>query len=817
MKPDRLPVYKQKEKILEPLAANQVVVVESPTGSGKTTQIPQILYEAGYSESGLIGMTQPRRIAAVSVSEFIARQLGVSIPDIIGYKMRFEDRTGISTRIKIMTDGILLQEIKADYSLSRYSVIMVDEAHERSLNIDFILGLLKRILTERDDFKVIISSATINAEVFSEYFDECPIVKINTRIYPVKIIYDPPVPPDNYEAVLDKIHQIVVREAGGKNNRKKRGDILVFLPGERAIKDCIQILSASGLTRWYNILPLYGRLSSAEQERVFDTYPGKSKVIVATNIAETSVTIDGITAVIDPGQAKMNFYNQKTFTSSLNEVPISRASCNQRKGRAGRTAPGNCYRLFDQKDYHSRRLFTQEEIQRTDLSEVVLRMAELGIQDFSRFDFLSPPDRSGIDGAVETLRLIDAIDDDNLLTSIGRMMVKFPMLPKHSRMIVEAINSYPQVLKEVLIAASFLTTNSPFLLPIGQEMEARRAHHVFRDPLGDFLSYLRIFHAYRNEKDRRKFCERSYLDPEVMAEILNVESQLSEIISDMGIPILSGGRHQDYLCAVSRGLIQFVCARSGRGVYRTLTAGRIYIHPGSVMYQENPSFIVAGEIVKTTRMYARSVSPLKPDWLRVISPLLHRSLVKKDKGTPLRETREFTNNIKIGSETFSITKIQGKKTVILPWNQLKRALDRTDIRHLPNYKNLRGKILFEGSEILTGRKLNAIMAASGKIHPERGILRKYPEHSFSSSGSLKELFGLLDKLLCLCRRKSSSKQLGFLSLRNDGSGNYRFRCVKGFFAALTESLSSLECLADEESGGRQQDVSQAFRHLSELL
>ena len=386
MDPTRLPVYEQKQRILDTLAENQVIVVESPTGTGKTTQIPQILYEAGYTRSGIIGVTQPRRIAAVSVCEFIAKQLNKSVPEVIGYKMRFDDRTDLTTQIKIMTDGILLQEIKADYHLSRYSVIMVDEAHERSLNIDFILGLLKRILKERPQFKVIISSATINAEIFSEYFDECPIVKIDAKAYPVSTIYDPPRSESDYEAMQDKITDIVDRTV----REKRDGDFLIFMPGVKAIKDCIQNLGELKSSKRLELLPLYARLSSDEQEKVFQSYPGKSKVIVATNIAETSVTIDGITTVIDPGLAKMNFYNKRTFTSSLIEVPISRASCNQRKGRAGRTAPGSCYRLYTRKDYDDRPLFTTEEIFRTDLSEVVLRMAELGIKDFESFDFLSP-------------------------------------------------------------------------------------------------------------------------------------------------------------------------------------------------------------------------------------------------------------------------------------------------------------------------------------------------------------------------------------------------------------------------------------------
>ncbi len=389
--PYQLPVYQQRDKILAALENNQVIVVESPTGSGKTTQIPLILHQAGYSSRGIVGVTQPRRIAALSVSEFIARQIGKKIPDTVGYTMRFEDRTDEQTVIKIMTDGILLQELKGDRTLSRYSVLMVDEAHERSLNIDFILGMLKGILRQRPEFRAIISSATINVEVFSEYFDGCPVVSIDAPMYPVELIYSPPKIEGDHESLIASVRDIV----SGIMRKGAKGDILIFLQGELSIKDCVQMLAELDTREELAILPLYGRLSHEDQTRVFLDFPGKRKVIVATNIAETSVTIDGVVHVIDSGLAKMNFYSPKTFTESLVETPVSKASCNQRRGRAGRTAPGVCYRLYAHKDYDSRPMYTVEEIKRTDLSEVVLRMAELGIRDFESFDFLSPPGQEG--------------------------------------------------------------------------------------------------------------------------------------------------------------------------------------------------------------------------------------------------------------------------------------------------------------------------------------------------------------------------------------------------------------------------------------
>ena len=819
MHPFKLPIYEHKQLIINALAENQVIVVESPTGSGKTTQIPQILYEAGYAEKGIIGVTQPRRIATLSVTEFIARQMDKTIPDTVGYSMRFEDQTDNSTRIKIMTDGILLQEIKGDYDLSKYSLIMVDEAHERSLNIDFILGLLKRALRSRPDFKVIISSATINAEIFSEYFDQCPIVKIEAPAYPVEIIYDPPQPENNLDAILQKISKLVSRTG----LEEKPGDILIFLPGEGMIKSCVTNLGNLPSRKKMEIIPLYSRLAREEQEKVFHTFPGKQKVIIATNIAETSITIDGVTSVIDPGLAKINFYNPQSYTSSLVEVPISKASANQRKGRAGRTQPGKCYRLYQEKDYERRPLYTLEEIYRTDLSEVILRMAEIGISDFENFDFIAPPSRAGIISAVETLRLLDAIDENRELTAIGKLMVPFPILPRLSRMVVESILKYPRVLDEVLIAASFLSTRSPFLLPHGEEIEARKAHHTFRDPLGDFVSYLKLFRKFTASRNKEEFCTTYYLDHKTLSEICNIKLQLQDIAGDLGMVIASGGGFTDYLCSVSRGLIQFVCARSGRGVYKTLTAGKIQIHPGSVMFKENPDYIVAGEIVKTSRTYARSVSPLRFEWLRRISPLLHRNLsVGGYSPGGARKKRDFTNHIKIGSGIFKIILENGKrKTVLLPWQEIKPLIPDLDPTLLTDYRNLRGKILYHGLEILSGVRLKNIIQVLPYLHPEMNILNSFPRNSFSPSDLEFKAKRELGRLLELCRGRKKQKQLGFLALYTDGKGNYWFKCVKGFHLALNESLASLEALADEPQGllkgEARKIVNSQYRNLALLL
>ena len=822
----KLPVYEQKERILETLKSNQVIVVQSPTGSGKTTQLPVILYEAGYSQGGMIAVTQPRRIAALSVSEFIAKQLHTTYPGLVGYKMRFEDKTDQSTKIKIMTDGILLQELKLDPWLSKYSVIMVDEAHERSLNIDFVLGLLKRILAERKEFKVIVSSATMNAEAFSEYFDGCPIVTIDTITYPVAMIYDPPVISAGTStdaastALIEKICNTVERIL----DNKEKGGILIFLPGEKIIKDCMIALNHSSFAKKIFTLPLYGRLPKDEQENVFKKPPaGRKKIILSTNIAETSVTIADITTVIDSGLAKMNFYNPRTFTSSLTETTVSKASCNQRRGRAGRTCEGTCYRLYTRKDFDTRQMYTTEEIYRTDLSEVVLQMADLGIKDFYGFDFISPPGREGIIGAVDTLNMLGALSPDNTLSSIGKLMAAFPLEPRISRIIVEAVMRFPGVLEEALIAASFLSANSPFVLPPGEEMDARKAHHAFRDMHGDFVSYLNIFTAFKSAKNKTKFCERNYLDERIMLEIENINLQLQEIVSAMKIPLTGGGSRTDYLCCIGAGMIQFVCVRAGRDNYRSVTADHICIHPGSVMFRQDPLYIVAGEIVRTSRMFAMSVSPLTKNVLEQISPSLpeqlengkgskgrleklskdYEELAGKKKGKFEKEIAKLKKDediISFGGEIFAVKKVKGKRQAFLPYESFIRAArSEKNINELPNVK---GKIVYSnGFTLLEGEKLSLILrlARALDLSPLANEAWGRKENiNIAQKGGAENLLKLIPNIMRIAVAKAKSKEYGFICLFTDGSGTYCFKVSRGFSTALNESLSSLETLADEK-------------------
>lgn len=900
MKYTQLPVYEQKARILESLERHQVIVVESPTGSGKTTQLPVILHEAGYTQTGMIGVTQPRRIAALSVSEFIAHQLKVPLGDTVGYKMRFEDHTSPSTKIKIMTDGILLQELKLDPWLSKYSVIMVDEAHERSLNIDFILGLLKRILQERHDFKVIISSATINTDMFSMYFNECPVIKIDAMTYPVTLIFDPPAITASTEtlaaetALLDKIAVIVGRIL----SEGRPGAILVFLPGERAIKNCIERLSHESWFRKLYPLPLYGRLSKEEQERVFKSPPfGKKKIVIATNIAETSITINDIAAVIDSGLSKLNFYNPFTYTSSLDEAPVSKASCNQRRGRAGRTQEGVCYRLYTRKDFETRVMYTTEEIYRTDLSEVVMRMAELGIYDFANFDFISPPGKKGIIGAVDTLNMLGALESDNSLSKIGQMMCLFPLSPRQSRMIVEAVLYYPESIEDVLIAAGFLSARSPFLFPDGHELEARKAHAAFRDPLGDFVSFLKVYRQYMQAENQKKFCERFYLDERIMAEIANIKEQLELIVSDMGVPILSGGKPADYLTAVARGMIQFVCAAQGRDVYRSLTTEKISIHPGSCMYKEHQPFIVAGEIVRTSRMYAMSVSPLSKDIVALVAPALldkkaaqqvrakagtaegrvDRSAVGTGKaggknaqgagvsgklsgssGKAVGQGSRISSAGAIGEKQpqtvsicgtpYIVQKMKGKKQLLLPWEQFSRTIEqlraerqqtgKTDADwdtqkgtaaetvgssqevsplengsivydgRLEQLKNLRAKITFGSYELLAGEKFGLVLSIA-EAFPLQPLDSETPFPRTKNFTLPDDTAVLLEQLPLIFRTvaaKQKSKQLGFITLFNDGNGTFWLKTSRGFHTALHENLASLQQLID--SAGSELDEAQ---------
>lgn len=811
-----LPVYLHRQEILDGLAKNQVIIVESPTGSGKTTQIPLILHEAGYADQLQVGITQPRRIATLSVSDFIKRQVGKD-DGFVGYKMRFEDTTTSNTRIKVMTDGILLMELKADPLLRSYSVILVDEAHERSLNIDFILGLLKEVMAQRKEFKVIISSATINTKVFSEFFDNAPIVSIDARIYPVQVIYKP-LERETLDYQIQAITGIVMAEA-----RKHSGDILVFMSGEFDITTCVNALYMADSDHLLEIYPLFGRLSKEEQESVFnETGAGKTKVVVATNIAETSVTIDGISTVIDCGIAKINFYNQKDFTSSLVPLPTSRSSCEQRKGRAGRTKAGVCYRLYSEEDYQSRLPYGTEEILRTDLSEVVLRMSDLSIYDYEHFPFITRPKHSAIASAEDTLRFIGAIDEYRRLTSVGSLMCRFPLLPRHSRVIVEAMMNHPEVLEEVLIAVSFLSTKTPFLLIPGEEEQSRAAHKRFNNSeYGDFVSYLNIYRQYTantGKEAKQKFCKRSYLDFQGMQEIVHVNEQLGEICSDIGFPISSGGTVREYLSCIASGLMQYVCIKAKGNMYKSLTADQVFIHPGSAYFKTLPQFIIAGEIVQTSRLYARSVSPLEKAWLDDISSELYPRLTALAKGEkPSRKEEREEKKGKAeekGKATITVYKrtyptlVIGKKkqklVAVIPLEDLTYLVQANE-KAPKRPKNFPATLMHQGFYIHYGDKFFSILELQGKLKIDQGILDNPPSGVYT----LEDASTLVDNLMWLLaftKSKKERKQLHFTALEESGNGNYRFTAVEDCFDALDTSLFTLLQLADSLEAAGQKNL-----------
>lgn len=811
-----LPVYLHRQEILDGLAKNQVIIVESPTGSGKTTQIPLILHEAGYADQLQVGITQPRRIATLSVSDFIKRQVGKD-DGFVGYKMRFEDTTTSNTRIKVMTDGILLMELKADPLLRSYSVILVDEAHERSLNIDFILGLLKEVMAQRKEFKVIISSATINTKVFSEFFDNAPIVSIDARIYPVQVIYKP-LERETLDYQIQAITGIVMAEA-----RKHSGDILVFMSGEFDITTCVNALYMADPDHLLEIYPLFGRLSKEEQESVFnETGAGKTKVVVATNIAETSVTIDGISTVIDCGIAKINFYNQKDFTSSLVPLPTSRSSCEQRKGRAGRTKAGVCYRLYSEEDYQSRLPYGTEEILRTDLSEVVLRMSDLSIYDYEHFPFITRPKHSAIASAEDTLRFIGAIDEYRRLTSVGSLMCRFPLLPRHSRVIVEAMMNRPEVLEEVLIAVSFLSTKTPFLLIPGEEEQSRAAHKRFNNSeYGDFVSYLNIYRQYTantGKEAKQKFCKRSYLDFQGMQEIVHVNEQLGEICSDIGFPISSGGTVREYLSCIASGLMQYVCIKAKGNMYKSLTADQVFIHPGSAYFKTLPQFIIAGEIVQTSRLYARSVSPLEKAWLDDISSELYPRLTALAKGEkPSRKEEREEKKGKAeekGKATITVYKrtyptlVIGKKkqklVAVIPLEDLTYLVQANE-KAPKRPKNFPATLMHQGFYIHYGDKFFSILELQGKLKIDQGILDNPPSGVYT----IEDASTLVDNLIWLLaftKSKKERKQLHFTALEESGNGNYRFTAVEDCFDALDTSLFTLLQLADSLEAAGQKNL-----------
>lgn len=806
--PHLLPVWQNRDKILKALEQNQVIIVESPTGSGKTTQLPLILNEAGYTRNGIIGITQPRRIATIGVCAYIKEQIHDDNA-FCGYKMRFYDTTDSTTRIKILTDGMLLQELKTDKDLSAYSVIMVDEAHERSLNIDFILGLLRQICLRRPELKVIISSATLNTKVFAAYFD-APVISIDARQYNVDIRYYPL----KEEKSEDELYLSVCRMLNflmkdfKKGNYTQSHDTLVFLPGEFDIKTCMNAVYCNCDWQRMQIYPLYGRLNKEEQEQVFrPTESGKMKVVLATNIAETSLTIDGITAVIDSGLAKMSSYNQFDFTSSLITRPISRASADQRAGRAGRTSDGTCYRLYSKENYYSRNKYTTEEILRTDLSEVVLRMVDLGIKDFEKFPYITKPDSKAIASGEKTLLLLGAIDRNRDLTGIGEIMVRYPLLPRHSRCMAEALMKDPDIIENVAICVSFLSCRTPYLLPAGEEDSARACHKRFSSEFGDFVGCQSLFRKYTaidNQTRREEFCTNNYLDYRAMEEIVHVTHQLCDITREAGVPVIPFEKplNEEFakrlLSCLCPGLVQYICVRKKGSVYKTLTADEIYIHPGSAWFRNPPPYILAGEIVLTTKLYARTVSPLKPEWIDDVVPGLTAKLDRPEERARKKE-KEKESDRKKKTVTIYGYVLPVYNDVAVITTDILAPLARAYRKASRHPKSFKTAILFNGLYLGYGDKLSENLSLSGRVSFDNNhFFRELPEKIFYTS-DIAELEQYLDMLMCLSPLRKYKDRWGFIELVSSGGGMF-FHVNKYFNEALNNTAYCLLSVIDSGGG-----------------
>lgn len=611
-----LPIYKHQNEINDALAKHQVIVLEGPTGCGKTTQLPRILLRNPMI-TGRIGLTQPRRIAAVSVAMRIAKEIGVELGQEVGYAIRFDDKTSADTLVKVMTDGILLQESRSDHLYSAYQVIIIDEAHERSLNIDLALGLLRMALDERADLRVVISSATIKAEQFQRFFASptrpvVPLVSIKSRTFPVDIVYKPVTKRARRampESLVDEVLRI--------HNEGMEGHVLGFLPGQGAIMDCVELLEDAAPSQRSNlwVMPLYGQLPREEQERVFDERPGMRKVVLATNIAETSITIPDVRFVIDSGIAKIPRFNNQNNIMTLKEEPISKASMAQRAGRAGRTAAGQAIRLYAEDGVSQRPEFTDEEITRLDLSEVLLRLIDLGIHDVENFPFPTRPPLRAINDALEALRQMDAIDKDNVLTSIGEKMTPYPLLPKLARVVVEAGLRFSAVLEEVVFACAYLSVKSPFMYPPGKEMQAKKAHARLASAKGDLITAIHTIREYEKSAEPEIFCRKNYLEADTMAFILKSSRQLLEIAQSMGFAPTHCEDENDVLRVFLVAYGPQVLQRKGNA-YVTTTGESISLHPSSSLYEFRPKIIMAIEFIQSTRTYAQQASTLRSSWLQ---------------------------------------------------------------------------------------------------------------------------------------------------------------------------------------------------------
>ncbi len=635
--PEELPVSQRREDIARAIAEHQVVIVAGETGSGKTTQLPKICLELGRGIKGMIGHTQPRRIAARTVAERIAEELGTELGTTVGYQVRFTGRTSESTLVKLMTDGILLAETQHDRLLSGYDTIIIDEAHERSLNIDFLLGYLKQLLPRRPDLKVIITSATIDPERFSAHFNDAPIIEVSGRTYPVEVRYRPlvEVEEDDDEAgesenVRDQTQAIC--DAVDELCAEGPGDILVFLSGEREIRDTADALN-KGNRRHTEVVPLFARLSAAEQHRVFQPHTGR-RIVLATNVAETSLTVPGIKYVVDPGTARISRYSQRLKVQRLPIEPISQASANQRKGRCGRTSDGVCIRLYSEADFDARAEFTDPEILRTNLASVSLQMSSLELGAIEAFPFVEPPDRRSIHDGVLLLQELGAFDLTNKrqLTELGRKLAQLPIDPRLGRMLIEAERH--GCVREVLIITAALSIQDPRERPLEKQEAATQKHARFRDPESDFVAFLNLWTFLQEQQSElssnrfRKLCKTDFLNYLRVREWQDLESQLRSIVKQMGFAINAEPADSTKVHgALLAGLLSHIGMRDiEKPEYIGARNARFAIFPGSVLFRRNVRWVMAAELVETSRLWGRVAAKIEPEWAeRLAGHLVKRS------------------------------------------------------------------------------------------------------------------------------------------------------------------------------------------------
>ncbi|MCU1352513.1 MAG: hrpA [Acidimicrobiales bacterium] len=651
--PEALPITARREDLLEAIGTNQVVVVAGETGSGKSTQLPKLCLELGRGVHGLIGHTQPRRVAARTIAERVADELGTELGQAVGYTVRFTDRVGDDTLVKVMTDGILLAEVQRDRLLRRYDTLIIDEAHERSLNIDFLLGYLKQLLPRRPDLKVIITSATIDTARFAEHFDGAPVIEVSGRTFPVELRYRPygeRLQAEEGDDVIDDDRNQVqaVCDAVDELGREGPGDVLVFLSGEREIRDTAEALAKVD-RRGTEVLPLYARLSAAEQHRIFEPHRGR-RVVLATNVAETSLTVPGVRYVVDAGTARISRYSHRLKVQRLPIEAISQASANQRAGRCGRVAPGICIRLYAEDDFRARDEFTDPEIQRTNLASVILAMTNLGLGDVAAFPFLDPPDSRAIRDGVHLLEELGALApdqpaDQRRLTTVGRRLAQLPIDPRLGRMVLES--QVQGCVHEVLVIASALSIQDPRERPADQQQAADELHRRFRVPGSDFLALVRLWDHLAERRGAlssnqfRRECKAEFLNFLRVREWQDLYRQLARAAAKLDITASSPPSDREVQPdqvhqAVLAGLLSHIGLRDGETrEYRGARNSRFQLAAGSSLAKKPPAWVMAAELVETNRLWARTAAAIQPEWAESLAG----HLVKRSYGDPRWEER----------------------------------------------------------------------------------------------------------------------------------------------------------------------------------